>query len=220
MSVLNLPAFFLRLMTFVFHWEGFDKFTGGKNDKGGATKFGVSLRFLKGLPLAEADVDGDGVVTWKDVYALTEEKALALFWRYFAQPLFIGAWPFELAAVMLDAGVNCGRGAAAKWAQRAFNECAPALGLTIPPLLADGALGQKSRAALASACRVPGGPQALAAVVMRSRREHYERLNASGDPDYTANFVGWMRRWHSLNAFVAGQPWRMEDKPWERARAA
>ncbi|GFK95452.1 hypothetical protein NNJEOMEG_03315 [Fundidesulfovibrio magnetotacticus] len=210
-----LPDFFLRLMEFVLHWEGL-AYTGGRNDKGGATKFGVSLRFLKGLPVLEGDLDGDGAVTWKDVFSMTREQALDLFWRHFGQPLYVGAWPSPLAAVLLDTGVNCGRGSAVRWAQAACN----GMGEAPAPLLVDGVLGQKTRAALCAACRLPGGPDALARAVIAARKAHYDRLNATGDPDYTVNHKGWMRRVASLEAFVAGRPWRMEDKPWERTQAA
>lgn len=208
-----LSAFFLGLMDFVLHWEGIT-FTGGKNDKGGATKFGMSLRFLQGLPIDEGDLNKDGKITWQDVYSMERVQALHLFHRYFAQPLYVEYMPLPVAAVLLDSGVNCGRGAAAKWAQAAFNTHRGAFGQGIFSLQEDGCFGQKTRAALCMATRTVEGAKLLTDGIMARRKAHYVRLNATGDPDYTTNFNGWMRRWHSLNAFIAGNPWRMEDKPW------
>lgn len=219
---MKLPDFFLSLMEFVLHWEGLT-FTGGENDKGGATKYGVSLRFLKGLPLSEADLDHDGQITWKDVYFMTEDEALCIFWQYFAQPLFLGAWPSPLPAVLLDTAVNCGRGAAVKWLQDAANAVLSDSSPGWRPMLVDGVLGPKTRGALCSACRIPGNPggaSLLASYVIARRRAHYGRLNATGDPDYTTNYQGWMHRVASLEAFIAGRPWRMEDKPWEHSQSA
>jgi lysozyme family protein len=210
---------FLALLEFVFHWEGL-KFTGGKNDKGGPTKYGVSLRFLKSIPIEDADLNGDGVVTWQDVYSMRLEQAQGLFHRYFAQPLFVESWPRPLAAVLLDTGVNCGRGSAARWAQAAFNTHRGSFGQNLYALQEDGCFGQKSRAALSMAARTDAGAALITEGIMARRKAHYVRLNATGDPDYTTNFNGWMRRWHSLNAFNAGRPWRMEDKPWEHPQAA
>lgn len=219
---MNIPAFFLSLMAFVFEWEGLT-FTGGENDKGGATKYGVSLRFLQGLPLADGDLNHDGRITWKDVYSMTKDQALDIFWKYFGTPLFVGAWPTPLAAALLDTGVNCGRGMAVKWAQDAFNAGLPTFCPGGTPLLVDGGFGPKTRAALCTACRVPGfpgGDRQLAAGIISRRKAHYARLNASGDPDYTTNYQGWMHRVASLEAFIAGRPWRMSDKPWEHSQAA
>jgi len=210
----GLPLFFLSLMDFVLHWEGLT-FTGGKNDKGGATKYGVSLRFLKSIPIADADLNRDGVVTWADVYAMTQDQALGIFWSYFGSPLCVESWPKPLAAVLLDTAINCGSGTAVRWAQNAFNDLRPGLSPSCPSLLVDGGMGQKTRGALCAGCRAPGGAMDLALGILASRKAHYGRLNATGDPDYTANYQGWIHRAASLTAFIAGRPWRMQDKPWE-----
>ena len=48
---------------------------------GGATNYGVSLRFLKSLKRAEGDIDLSGEVNAADIRALTVEGAKRLRWR-------------------------------------------------------------------------------------------------------------------------------------------
>ena len=45
-----------------------------KNDKGGATKYGVSLRFLKGLERDEGDINGDGELILRIFGGLVRKK--------------------------------------------------------------------------------------------------------------------------------------------------
>jgi hypothetical protein len=50
------------------------------NDPGGLTNLGVSLRFLKDEGI---DIDGDGVISRADIYAMTPGKTKAVFRRAF-----------------------------------------------------------------------------------------------------------------------------------------
>ncbi|MDR2666787.1 MAG: hypothetical protein LBB34_01555 [Holosporales bacterium] len=46
-----------------------------ENDSRGATKFGISLRFLKGLDIKEGDINDDNKISEEDIKDLDEEKA-------------------------------------------------------------------------------------------------------------------------------------------------
>ena len=63
---------------FTSKWEG--GFVDHKNDPGGATNYGVSLRWLKNEGI---DIDGDGKIDINDIKALTPSKAAELFKKEF-----------------------------------------------------------------------------------------------------------------------------------------
>ena len=52
-------------------------------DKGGATAYGISIRFLSGLPKLAGDVNGDGHVDILDIQSLTEQSAAEFYKKYF-----------------------------------------------------------------------------------------------------------------------------------------
>ena len=117
----------------VFRHEG--KFSDHKNDKGGATKYGVSLRFLKA---AGIDIDLDGDIDIYDLLAINKEDAKYIyksFWWDKYQYEAINSVP--VATKILDLSINMGALQAHKIVQLAANK----LGYK---LLIDGILGEKS----------------------------------------------------------------------------
>lgn len=58
-----------KLVPFILSWET-DKYTNNKNDRGGATKFGITLATWRKVGY---DKNGDGVLNEEDVKLLTEE---------------------------------------------------------------------------------------------------------------------------------------------------
>lgn len=77
-----------------------------KADRGGATNWGVSLRFLKTLGKG-GDLDGDGDVDWMDVSKLTKAEAMQIYYDNFWRPLY-ERMPERLAAKTFDTAVNTG----------------------------------------------------------------------------------------------------------------
>lgn len=65
---------FERAYNFVRQWEG--DYVNHQSDPGGATNFGISLRFLREFG---EDIDGDGDVDAADIRALTPAKAMELY---------------------------------------------------------------------------------------------------------------------------------------------
>ena len=119
---------------FTAKWEG--AFFDHPNDPGGATNYGVSLRWLKDEGI---DIDGDGKIDIADIRALTPAKAAELFKKHFWDKLQLDALPKLTAIVTYDAAVNTGRGQAVKFLQRACNLIGG------EQLSVDGALGPKTR---------------------------------------------------------------------------
>lgn len=89
-----------------------------KNDKGGATNWGVSLRFLKGI---NEDIDGDGLITYLDIKKLTKDQAISIYHDNFWKAIY-EKMPDKLAAKVFDVSVNAGSSRAHILLQRALNK--------------------------------------------------------------------------------------------------
>jgi lysozyme family protein len=88
-------------------------------DAGGATKYGLSLRFLKTQgKLYDKDMDGD--VDADDVRAITLADAQAIYLLNFWTPIRGDELPPCLAMLMFDAAVNSGVPQAIRWLQQAL----------------------------------------------------------------------------------------------------
>ena len=87
-------------------------------DPGGATRFGVSLRYALSVGdrdrdgWADFDVDRDGDVDAADIRALPRERAVAEYERAFWSAHRCGELPSRLGVALFDGVVNMGRPAA------------------------------------------------------------------------------------------------------------
>ena len=88
-----------------------------KEDRGGATNYGISLNFLRANG---EDIDGDGDIDWVDVKNLTEAEAIALYKEYFWNPLY-DQLERAIAEKVFTVGVNMGARVGVKLLQRALN---------------------------------------------------------------------------------------------------
>jgi lysozyme family protein len=122
---------FNKAIEHVFKHEG--GFNDIKEDRGGATNWGISLVFLKSVG---KDIDGDGDVDWLDIKKLTKDEAKELYYDNFWKPLY-ERLPERLAIKVFDLGVNAGNGASHKVLQRALN-------LLGSNLVTDGVIGQNT----------------------------------------------------------------------------
>lgn len=93
-------------------------------DKGGITKFGVSLRFLLGEKI---DVDGNGSINREDIINLDIEQAKTIFKNVFWNRLFPSHRLYESVmepnsmVKLFDIAVHCGQSRAVKILQEAIN---------------------------------------------------------------------------------------------------
>ncbi|MDA0989746.1 MAG: hypothetical protein O3A51_03245 [Verrucomicrobia bacterium] len=86
-------------------------FVNDPNDKGGATKYGISLSFLQLI---------DPASTQADIIAMTHESAREVYRYHFWDTLRAGELPSAYALLAFDMAVNSGVGDAAKSLQAAI----------------------------------------------------------------------------------------------------
>lgn len=151
-------------------------------DKGGATAFGISLRFLQSLPSAAGDVDGDGHVDIDDIKALTVETAGPFYKRYFWDHYRLGEVADQrIATKLFNFFVNMRGKTATLIAQRAAND----LGAGLKP---DGVIGSRTISALNKV-----DPSQLMVCIKWRAWEVYQAIVAS-NPEQIVFINGWRNR--------------------------
>ena len=159
------------------------------NDGGGATNYGVSLRYAKRLGL---DIDRDGDTDADDIRLVTPDDAVQLYVRDFFETPGFGTLPEPLWPQLFDMAVNAGPARALIILQEVLNEAAraaPDLGMAA--LTPDGRMGPKTRATAARAFEVMG-PFLINAYV-EGRIAYYRRIVAAS-PSQRRFLAGWTNR--------------------------
>ena len=113
-------------------------FSDHPSDPGGATNFGISIRFAGSIGL---DVDGDGDTDKADIIALTREHAMGIYREHFYDKHRCGEMPAGIGYALFDGVVNQGP-VAVRFMQRAAG------------VYADGIVGMQTLAAVNSVDRV------------------------------------------------------------------
>ena len=122
----------------VLKHEGY--YSNDVDDRGGATKYGISLKFLQGLKDSDNDgyLDGDlnfdGIVDINDIRSLSPQDAVDLYYFEFWVKDQFDRLPYFLSPKLFDLAVNMGTHQANKLMQRAITAC----GL---PIADDGIMG-------------------------------------------------------------------------------
>lgn len=89
-------------------------------DKGGLTKWGISLRFLQAESI---DVDGDGDVDRDDILKLTQTDADKIYFKYFwTKNHYDQILDEKIAIKLFDIAVNTGASRAHKILKKALND--------------------------------------------------------------------------------------------------
>jgi len=173
-------------------------------DRGGATKYGISLRFLAAETGLEFDHDLDGDLDGADIRALTRQDAVELYHRCFWKRIEGDLYPIPVGEMLFDQAVNGGLGAARRLLQRAVNTCLMHLGLTDATVAVDGTIGPATRAALARVLYHPGiGPDRFAEVFRDAVRERYRSI-AANNPSQKRFLKGWLARADRLGRGLEG----------------
>lgn len=108
------------------------------NDPGGATNYGISLRWLSKQGDLDGDFDGDGDIDVDDIKAMTQEGAIALYHKHYWQPNKYHSIRSQIIAnKVFDLTVNMGAKQSHKLLQRALRSS----GISV---LDDGILGKIS----------------------------------------------------------------------------
>lgn len=133
------------------------------DDPGGVTKYGVTLGALQRLGL---DLNRDGVVSARDVKALTPEQAAQIYVQHYFEAPRLGELPQAVQASVFDMQVNAGANAV-RILQELLNRMGQAVAV-------DGALGPQTLTA-AQAAAAPD-PQLFADAYGIARRNYYYAL--------------------------------------------
>lgn len=102
-------------------------------DPGGATKFGISLRFLRSIGL---DINRDGIIDGLDIRGLTHAEAKKIYYTKFWLATNCQNLPNGIDLAVFDCAVNQGRPTAIKLLQRSAR------------VKVDGIIGPKTLAAV------------------------------------------------------------------------
>lgn len=97
---------FLKAIPEILKHEG--GFNDIKEDRGGATNYGISLVFLKSI---NEDINDDGRIDWLDIKSLSQDDAKQLYWDNFWKPLY-DRTSEKLGIKLFDTAVNAGNGRA------------------------------------------------------------------------------------------------------------
>lgn len=174
---------FEKAHEFVSRWEG--GYVNHAADPGGATKYGISLRFLKSQSLDIGDIDGDGDIDADDIKALSPEDAARIMRREFWDALGLDNLGKPLCSMVLyDTAVNMGPSYARKLLQKA---------LGVP---ADGVWGPITRSQIRTC-----DDRKTAVAMCHIRRARYHEL-VQKNAALGAFLRGWLRRVDSLEREV------------------
>jgi lysozyme family protein len=176
--VLIIDKGFARAVELVLAHEG--GFSANKADRGGATKYGISLRFLKTLP--DGDINRDGDIDAEDVSQLTRDQAIDFYWREFwNKHHYDQIMDWHIAAKIFDMAVNMGPQRAHRLLQQGILACGK-------KVVVDGKLGPQTLRAVNSTSRESLLP------VLRAEAAGFYRAIVLLDPSQRVFLGGWLRR--------------------------
>jgi lysozyme family protein len=145
-----------------------------KDDKGGITRWGISLRYLE---LEHIDPNGDGIIDAHDVRGLTKQEAIDIYkahwWNKYS---YNKIKDLRLATKVFDLAVNAG-------AVRAHKLLQQAIGTTV-----DGLLGPRTIAIT----NVQQAGEVLAQLRLEAREFYLGLIQAK--PIYEKYRNGWLAR--------------------------
>ena len=154
-------------------------------DRGGATQYGISLRFLSSLPTDLGDITGDGHVDINDIQNLSEADAIAFYRKYFFEHYRLyNILCQRTLTKALGLHINMRGRVAGRVVQRACRACGY-------PLVEDGILGSKSFQAINTV-----GQNILVPAICSEAAGVY-RLIVERDADQAVFLKGWLNRAYS-----------------------
>lgn len=169
-------------------------------DRGGATKYGISLRFLaaegafdeNGDGFADYDLDMDGDIDGQDIRLITIDQAGQLYHRYFWTALDCESFPEPIGEMLFDQGVNGGNEAARKLLRRAINACFARSGYSM--IEVDAKIGPETRRALEKVLTNNRlGMDALVEAFREAARDRYRAI-VRRYPAQKRFLNGWLNR--------------------------
>lgn len=181
-----MAEFELALPTILKH-EG--KVADHPNDSGGATSYGISLRFLCQTndldddTWQDGDINRDGRINLDDVLGITPDDAAKFYRLYFWESSnYSRIQDQSIATKCLDLAVNMGN----RWANRVTQRAVRAtIGLKLKE---DGIIGNKTIHAI-NMC-----PPDKLMIAMRAEAAGHYRLLLAKQPKFEVFINGWLNR--------------------------
>lgn len=169
-------------ISFVMKHEG--GFVNHKKDAGGATNYGISLRFLKS---AGIDIDGDSDSDIDDILAIDKQKASEIYKTYWWDRYgYDRIQDSDIAKKVFDLAVNMGAPRAHKLTQISVNR------LRDKPIAVDGILGRQSFEAINELIKKDKS-RALYLELIENACHFYTNLVAD-NPELKVFLKGWINR--------------------------
>lgn len=176
---------------FVLDAEGGDRFTNDRADSGGATRYGISLRFLREIPddrLRRYGIFATPQVA--DVQELTEQQARLIYaWEFWMQAPYDQMESQGIANYVFSMAVLHGHTQATKILQRATWAVMGHSGY----MADDGLLGQHTLSAVNAMMTNPALRDSLVAALM-AEHAGFCRLLAEIRPKDGKYLNGWLQR--------------------------
>lgn len=158
-------------------------FSENYDDPGGATNYGISLRFLKEYGI---DINDDGQINLMDVKSLTLNEVKKIYKQYWWDKYHYEAInSLYIATKIFDMAVNMGAQEATILTQRACNACGHNLKV-------DGILGGKTLGAL-NEISLHGCEEDLKYELQEEQKWFYEHL-CEEKPELKVFLNGWLSR--------------------------
>lgn len=181
-------AYFEQAIDTILRHEG--GYVNNPNDPGGATNYGISLRFLVDFP-EYGDINNDGVVNIEDIRNLTPDHAMTIYRDLWWDRYGYGNINDQtIATKVFDFSVNIGSKRAHTLLQMAINN---AFGMN---LTADGIIGPATLDVINS-CTDGDEEQILLSAYCDEAYKFYQRLIAK-NPKLRVFERGWKRRAYEL----------------------
>ena len=184
---------FTRIIDKVLENEG--GFVDHIKDPGGATKHGVSLRWLLQLGdvdndgILEGDFDGDGDVDVDDIRKMTRGDAIRLYRERWWDPnRYSQIQDIQMAYKVFDFAINMGKKGSHRIIQRAVNRITPGT------LKVDGALGTKSITAINGMVATVEFRRQLVRFTCAEALVRYIRIYEKDPNRFVVFLHGWSRR--------------------------
>ncbi len=204
---------------FTAKWEG--GLSEHKNDPGGITNYGVSLRFL--MQLAQDveqefkktastcdgsntfdnpyDFNDDGAITAEDIRECTKVQAAKLMHENFWKPLHSDSLPLAIATALYDGSVNMGVPRSVRILQETCNIVGEAHLDVFTPIAEDGICGPKT-ITLCATLKEFGLDFYVARMAVRQRINFYVNLSRNND-NFAVFLNGWKNRCQNLLEYLA-----------------
>ncbi len=169
-------------------------FVDHKNDPGGVTRHGISLRFLEDYSRTEK---GRKVLSSLGIYTInraaivqmTKEKAKVIYYNAFWTAVKIDKLPQNVSIVIYDFAVNSGSYYAIRLLQKA-------IGAQV-----DGVIGQETIIKASLACATPEKEKQVLKFLLEERSKFYIRL-AKSKPQMNVFLQGWLNRVEALRVYL------------------